>query len=124
MIQSRREADPLGKLFMTIPAGRALVQIDMAGGGFQGDGEVAGLALDAGNPGHRFQFDVTLTPAFGEVRRQGAQVTVVGRKGAIELGHQAADGGGFVHQKDIPLGFGQVQGRSDAAEPGTDNQNP
>lgn len=122
MIQARCKSDAFGKLFETIAACRALVQVDVPGGAGQGNGEVAGVSLNAGDLCHGHQLDVQLPAAFGQVRRQCTQIAVVGRKRAVELGHEPADGKCPVYQNHVPSGFRQIQGRSYPTETAADHQ--
>ncbi len=57
-----------------------------------------------------------LPATFREIGGKCAEVAVIGGKGSVKLGHQAADVVGFVHQDDIPLSFCQVQRRADTAK--------
>ena len=122
MIQPRSEADALRKLFVTLTAGRAFVQIDIAGGRLQRDGEIPLLTLNTFHRGQGQQFDMLFPAALRQFRRERAQIAVIGREGPVQLGHQSTDGIGLIDQDDILFRLRQIQGRPYSSKTAADNK--
>jgi hypothetical protein len=113
----------LGAFFSADTAGNAAALVDVPGFLEHLDLIVAGVAGDAGDLGRGQNFNIEVAAHLHQFRRQGAHGTVVGRKGLIQLRHDAADSGFFLHQVDKKSGFGQIQRRLDAGDTPSHHQN-
>jgi len=60
-----------------------------------------------------------LPSAFSKVGRQGAQIAIIGWKGAIQLRHQTSDSGGLIDQDHVLSCLCKVQGGLDATQAAT-----
>jgi len=115
-LQIFSEGDAFRKSLVAVPAGRTSVEVDITGRLGQGHGEVSFLAGNGFNFCHSHQLDALLPPAFGKTGGYGAQIAVVGGECPVQLGHQAADGYGFVDKDNVPAGFRQIHGSSNTAD--------
>ena len=82
-----------GAAFRTTGAARAFVLIHIPGPFHQGDGKIAGPALNRFHLGHGQDFDIGVAFALQKFGRFNTHGAVIGGKGLVELGHLAADGG-------------------------------
>jgi hypothetical protein len=122
MIQARREPNALGAFLEAVPAGRAFRKVNESRRGGQGNLERPGLAFCFHQLSHREKLNVQLSSAFREVRGKSAQVAVVRRECAVQLGHQAADGRSLVYEDHIPAGFSKIQRSFNSSHTGPDDK--
>jgi len=62
---------------------------------------------------HGDHLDIEVAPALDQFWGQDAHGTVIGRKGLVQLGHDAADSRRTLHQIDVEARIGQVEGSLD-----------
>ena len=66
-------------------------------------------------PGNAFhlgkgqKLDVEMPADLDQFGRDNSHGTVIGGEGLVQLGHDATDGGGSLHEVDIIAGIGQIQ---------------
>jgi hypothetical protein len=85
------------------------------------DAEITGLSRDILNLGPGDDPDVGRPTGLYQLRRQDSDGAVVGGKGLVQPGHDAADGGRSFNQIDIEPGIGKVHGCLDPCDPTADN---
>jgi hypothetical protein len=124
VIQTRGEQDTLWKRLKAICARRAPAQIDESGARFQSDPESSWVTFQIEEFGHGQKLDMKLSPALGQMGRDGTEITIVCGKGPVELGHQAANGWRPVDQHYILACLCQVERCLDPTKAATNHESP
>jgi len=108
-------------VFSTGRAPRAPVLYDVPGVLDQRDPEVSRLAFDTVNFGMRQDLYVRMPADLDQFGREYSHGAVIGREGLVELGHVAANGGGFLDQIHLEPGGRKIKGGLNAADPAADH---
>jgi hypothetical protein len=87
----------------------------------KGDFKISFRAFNRFNFRTRDQVDVEMPADLDQFGRDNSHRTIIGGKGFIQFTHHTADGRGLLDQVNQISGFGQVQGRLHAGNPGTHN---
>jgi hypothetical protein len=109
-------------IFHTGTATRTQIHFDEAGAFADFDLEIAGISLNRFQICVGDQFDVQMPADLDQYRGDNSHGAVIGRKGLVQLGHDAANGRGFFKQIHIIAGIGQIQGGLHSGNTTADNQ--
>jgi hypothetical protein len=93
-----------------IAAGDALFHVDKTGAFGDGDSEVAltaGYGLDIGKS---MELDILMPADLDQFGRDYSHRAIIRRKGLVQLGHHAADGGRLFNDVHIIAGICKVKG--------------
>ena len=101
MVKARVEVDAFRKMLEAFAAAGTFFKVDVSRFGLESNGKIAFSPFDAFYACQFQQFDMVLPVGFREVRRDGTEIAVIGRKSPVQLGHQSADGGGVIDENDI-----------------------
>jgi hypothetical protein len=98
-----------GAGYRAVAATGALDRVHKARVLAQPHGEIARLARDALDLGHRQNINVEVAAGLDQLGRHDAHRAVVGREGLVELRHRPADGRACIREIDLEAGIGQVE---------------
>jgi hypothetical protein len=105
-------ADPAAGAFFFIHVARLLLHLDA---------EIPGPARDFLDLSPGDDPDVGRPTGLYQLWRQDSDSAVIGGKGFIQPGHDAADGSGSLDQVDKITCIGKIHGCLDSSDPATDN---
>jgi len=108
-------------VFSTGRAPRAPVLYDVPGVLDQRDPEVSRFAFDTVNFSMCQDLYVRMPADLDQFGREYSHGAVIGREGLVELGHVAANGGGFLDQINLEPGGRKIKGGLNAADPAADH---
>jgi len=108
--------------FGTISTGSAFGDINVARLLFERQLKTARFALHIEDIGIGENLDIGMVGQFRQFRAHHARRAVVGRKGLVELSHDAAHIRLFFHQMHFKAGIGDIQGGLDPCNAAADNR--
>jgi hypothetical protein len=103
-------------------ASRAQIQLDRAGAFANLDLEVTRGSIDLFQIRVGDQLDVQMPADLDEDGGDDSHRAVIGGEGLVQLGHDPANGRGFLKQVDVVSGIGQVQRGLHAGDTAADDQ--
>jgi hypothetical protein len=101
VVKTGVKPDAFREFGKTFPTGGTFLKIDKSWSGYERNGKVTfftGHILDAR---HGHKLDMFLAVTLGKVGGYGAEITVVGWKGSIQLGHKTTNSEVIFDKNDI-----------------------
>jgi hypothetical protein len=107
----------------TVPAGGTFIHIDISRALVQRYLKISILAGYLVNFRYGVKLYINVPADLDQFRRDYSHGTIIGRKGFVQLGHDAADGRGFFNEMNIKSRISQIQSRLHPGNSTTHNQN-